>query len=88
MSIESQPSGVAGLAMTRSAKAQVVKNLVMSPEADEFLAELAQRSGLSEGNVLVLALGMFRTAIEAKQQGKHFGVAQNSENLDVELIGF
>jgi hypothetical protein len=60
----------------------------MTPEADEFLADLAQRTGLSEGDVLRLALGMFKTAVDAKQQGKHVGIASTPNVLDTELVGF
>ena len=61
----------------------------MTPEADEFLADLAHRTGLSEGDVLRLALGVFvKNAVDAKQQGKHVGVASTPDVLDVELVGF
>ena len=60
----------------------------MTPEANELLADLAQRTGLSEGDVLRLVLGMFKTAVDAKQQGKHVGVASTPDVLDIELVGF
>ena len=88
MSSMSQPIEVVDRSISESARAQVVKNLTMTPEADEFLAELARKSGLSEGKVILMGLGMFRTAIDAKEQGKHIGVAQNAEDLDIELVGF
>ncbi len=71
-----------------TATARVVRNLAMTPEANELLADLAQRTGLSEGDVLRLALGMFKTAVDAKQQGKHVGVASTPDVLDIELVGF
>ena len=77
-----------GLSVSGSAKARIVRNLTMTPEADEFLADLAHRTGLSEGDVLRLALGMFKNAVDAKQQGKHVGVASTPDVLDVELVGF
>jgi hypothetical protein len=76
------------LPFTGTATARVVRNLAMTPEADEFLANLAQRTGLSEGDVLRLALGMFKTAVDAKQNGKHVGVASTPDVLDMELVGF
>ena len=76
------------LSFTATATARVVRNLAMTPEADEFLADLAWRTGLSEGNVLRLALGMFKTAVDAKEQGKHVGVTANPDALDIELVGF
>lgn len=77
-----------GLSFGGTAKDRIVRNLAMTPEANEFLADLAQRTGLSEGDVLRLALGMFKTAVDAKQQGKHVGVASAPDVLDIELVGF
>jgi hypothetical protein len=79
---------LAGIALGATAKARVVKNLVMTPGADELLADLADRTDSSEGNVLRLALGMFKTALDAKEQGKHVGVTSTPEVLDVEFVGF
>src|SRR4051794_40307445 len=67
---------------------RVERNLAMTAEADEFLAHLARRTGLSEGNVIRLALGMLKTALDAKEQGKHVGVTRNPDALDFELVGF
>lgn len=69
-------------------KARVIRNLTMTPAAGELLANLADRSGLSEGDVLRLALAMFKTAVDAREQGKHVGVASSPEVLDLELVGF
>lgn len=60
----------------------------MTPEADDLIANLARETGLNEGDVLRLALGMFKTAVDARKQGKHVGVAARPEALDVELVGF
>ena len=43
-----------GLSFGGTSKARIVRNLAMTPEANEFLADLAQRTGLSEGDVLRL----------------------------------
>ncbi|MGC8641203.1 MAG: hypothetical protein ACP5XB_15155 [Isosphaeraceae bacterium] len=76
------------LSLTDEATARVVRNLAMTPAAEEFLGDLAHKTGLSEGEVLRRALGMFKTAVDAKQQGKHVGVASTPDVLDVELVGF
>ncbi|MHB1559253.1 MAG: hypothetical protein ACYC61_17520 [Isosphaeraceae bacterium] len=76
------------VAFDTSVKARVIRNLTMTPAADELLANLADRSGLSEGDVLRLALAMFKTAVDAREQGKHVGVASSPEVLDLELVGF
>jgi hypothetical protein len=77
-----------GLALRDSAKVQIEKTLAMTPEADDFLVDLARRTRLKEGDVIRLALGMFKVALDAKDQGKHVGVADNSDALEIELVGF
>ena len=77
-----------GFSLDATATARIVRNLAMTPEAGELLANLAERTGLSEGNVLRLALGMFKTAVDARQQGKHVGVTSTPDVLDIELVGF
>jgi hypothetical protein len=76
------------LSFRDTATARIERNLAMTPEADSFLADLARRTGLKEGDVLRLALGMFKTAVDAKEQGKHVGVAGTSDALEIELVGF
>lgn len=83
-----EATGAAQGVATASAAARVVRSLAMTPEADEYLADLAQRTGRDEGDVLRLALGMLKTAVDAREQGKHVGVAGTPEALDVEWVGF
>lgn len=77
-----------GLSFTGTATARIVRNLAMTPEANELLASLAQKTCMSEGDVLRLALGMLNVAVDAKRQGKHVGVAGSPDALDLELVGF
>lgn len=77
-----------GVTFGGSAKASVVRNLAMTPAADELLASLADRAGVSQGDVPRLALAMFKTAVDAREQGKHVGVASSSDVLDLEFVGF
>ncbi len=84
-----QPEAATGGATIGGAsKAQIVRNLAMTPEADKFLADLSEKSGLSEGQVIRLALGLFKTAVEARERGKHVGIAGTSDALEIELVGF
>jgi hypothetical protein len=76
------------LSFTGTETARVVRNLAMTPEANELLTSLAQKTGMSEGDVLRLALGMLNVAVDAKRQGKHVGVAGSPDALDLELAGF
>ncbi|AGA27192.1 hypothetical protein [Singulisphaera acidiphila] len=88
MGFPHEASLASGIAISGQATARIERNLGMTPEAGRFLADLASRSGHSEGDVIRLALGMFRTALDAKETGKHFGVASSPESLDIELVGF
>lgn len=88
MSATHESTAPGGAVAEEAPALQVERILAMTPEAEEFLAELSRRSGLREGEVIRLALGLFGTAIEAREQGKHFGIASASENLDVEIVGF
>lgn len=76
------------LSVTGTATARVERNLAMTPEAGDLIARLARETGLSEGDVLRLALGMFKVAVDARKEGKHVGVAESPEALDLELVGF
>jgi len=66
----------------------VVRSLIMSRDAYELLAGLARETGQSEGDVFRLALGMYRVAVDAKNEGKHVGVANLAEALDQEFTDF
>lgn len=85
---EATALGSGSLLIGGTASARIERNLAMTPEADEYLADLAERTGLTEGNVIRLALAMFKTAIDAKRAGKHVGVAKDSDVLEIELVGF
>jgi hypothetical protein len=76
------------LTMSAAVTARVVRNLVMTRDANELLASLAQETGCGEGDVLRLALGMFKVAVDARKTGKHVGVASSPDALDLELTGF
>ncbi len=83
-----EAAGSSSLSLTASGTARVVRNLVMTRDAYELIAGLAQETGLSEGDVLRLALGIFKVAVDARKEGKHVGVARSPEALDLELTGF
>jgi hypothetical protein len=76
------------LSTTETVTARVVRNLSMTPEANELLASLARERGIREGDVLRLALGMFQVAVDARKEGKHVGVVGSPEVLDLEFVGF
>lgn len=69
-------------------RTRVVRAIAMTPEANELLTGLARETGLSEGDVLRLALGLFKVASEARRRGQHVGIASTPEALDLEFVGF
>jgi len=79
-----ETTGSSGLAIT----APVVKSLIMSPDANELLTSLARETRQSEGDVFRLALGMYKVAVDAKNEGKHVGIANLAEALDQEFTDF
>jgi len=88
MGITHEATVSTGLTMSATVTGRVMRNLAMTRDANELLATLAQETGLGEGDVLRLALGMFKVAVDAKKEGKHVGVARSPEALDLELTGF
>jgi hypothetical protein len=60
----------------------------MTRDAHDLIAGLAKDTGLSEGDVLRVALRIFKVAVDARKEGKHVGVARSPEGLDLELTGF
>ena len=57
------------LSLTDKVTARVVRNLAMTPAAEEFLAELAHRTRLSEGDVIRLGLACSRQQLRPSSRG-------------------
>jgi hypothetical protein len=68
--------------------APIVRQLIMSRDAYELIAGLAQETRQGEGDVLRLALGMYKLAVDARKEGKHVGIADLAEGLDREFTEF
>ncbi|HZW30440.1 MAG TPA: hypothetical protein VFF52_06995 [Isosphaeraceae bacterium] len=88
MSTTQQASASDALSGTDTPTTRVVRELVMTPAASELLTGLAQATGTTEGDVLRLALGMFKVAVDSRKEGKHVGIATSPEALDIEFVGF
>jgi hypothetical protein len=88
MGIVHEATAACGASSSATATARIERNLAMTPEADDFLADLARRTALREGDVIRLALSMLKTAVDAKEQGKHVGIAGTPDGLDIEFVGF
>jgi hypothetical protein len=88
MSMTEQASATDAMSVPESTTARVVRELVMTPEASELLTGLARETGRTEGDVLRMAIGMFKVAVDSKKEGKHVGVSPSREALDLEFVGF
>ena len=88
MSTTQQASASDTISATGTATARVERDLVMTPAASELLTGLAQETGTTEGDVLRMALGMFKVAVDSTKEGKHVGVTASPEALDIEFVGF
>lgn len=62
-------------------------SLDISPELNELLADLASKMGGSKSDVLRKAIALMEVAVEAKRQGKKFGIAEKDQQLATEIVG-
>jgi hypothetical protein len=86
MSTTYQASAPGSMREDDAATARVERRLVMTPAASELLTELAKETGTSESDVLRMAVGLLKVAVDAKKEGKHFGIAESPEALDIEYV--
>jgi len=59
----------------------------VSPEMNARLEELCKVTGLEMGELINRAVGLFKGAVEAIEQGKHVGIAASSDDLEIEYTG-
>ena len=88
MSTTYQASASDTMAASDIATNRVERKLVMTPEASQLLADLAEETGTTESDVLRMAIGLFKAAVDSKREGKHLGIATSPEGLDIEFIGY
>lgn len=62
-------------------------SLDISPEANALLEELAEKIGGTKSEVLRKAIALMEVAVEAKRQGKKFGIAEKEQPLATEIVG-
>jgi hypothetical protein len=62
-------------------------NLQMSAETNDLLEKIADDAGSNKSEVIRQAIALMKFAHEAKQKGKHFGVVNDPDKLDVEIVG-
>jgi predicted transcriptional regulator len=68
-------------------RSKVRLSLDISPELNELLDRLAATIGGTKSDVLRKAIALMEVAVEAKRQGKKFGIAEKDQPLATEIIG-
>lgn len=68
-------------------KEKVRLSLDISAELNALLEQLASTTGGTKSDVLRKAIALMEVAVEAKRQGKKFGIADKDQQLATEIIG-
>lgn len=68
-------------------RGKVRLSLDISPELNSLLEQLAADIGGTKSEVLRKAIALMQVAVEAKKQGKKFGIAEKDQPLATEIIG-
>lgn len=68
-------------------KDSVRLTLVVSPELNERLEQLASNSHTSKSEVLRKAIALFDLAAEAKAGKKRIGILDQNKQLETEIVG-
>lgn len=72
--------------MINNQKVKVRLNFVVSPEINQTLEELAQKTGGTKTEVFRRAIALMELIVDAKQQGKKVGITHKDQSLDTEII--
>lgn len=72
---------------TSDERSKVRLSLDVSPEANELLERLADQIGGTKSDVLRKAIVLMEVAVQAKRDGKKFGIAEKDQQLATEIIG-
>ena len=68
-------------------KDSVRLSLVVSPELNERLEQLATANHTSKSEVLRKAIALFDIASEAKAEKKRIGILDQNKRLETEIVG-
>lgn len=71
----------------KAERGKVRLSLDISVELNDLLEELAEKTGGTKSDVLRRAITLMEVAVEAKRQGKKFGIAEKDQPLATEIIG-
>ncbi|HEX4951186.1 MAG TPA: DNA-binding protein [Blastocatellia bacterium] len=68
-------------------RSKIRLSLDISPETNELLEQLARQIGGTKSEVLRKAIVLMEVAVEAKRQGRKFGIAEKDQPLATEIVG-
>lgn len=68
-------------------RSKIRLSLDISPETNSLLEDLAGKIGGTKSEVLRKAIVLMGVAVEAKRQGKKFGIAEKDQALTTEIVG-
>ncbi len=68
-------------------KTKVRLSLDISTEMNSLLEQLSEKTGGTKSDVLRKAIALMEVAVDAKRQGKKFGIAEKDQQLATEIIG-
>lgn len=69
------------------ARERIRLSLDVSPELNDRLEVLADRSHSSKSDVLRKAIALMDVAVQARDEGKRLGIAEKGQPLSTEIIG-
>ena len=72
---------------TSSEGTTTLLTLRLSPEMDRTIEALMRRTSMPKADVLNMAVGLLKAAVEAVDRGKRVGVAGDEAELEVEFTG-
>ncbi|OUL17661.1 DNA-binding protein [Nostoc sp. T09] len=62
-------------------------SLDVSPELNDIITELAQKSGSTKSDVLRKAIALMEIAIDAKDRGEKLGLVDKTQSVNTEIVG-
>lgn len=68
-------------------KTKIRLSLDVSPELNETLDELAQKTGTTKSDILRKAIALMEVAVEAKEKHNRLGVFDEEQHLVREIVG-
>jgi hypothetical protein len=68
-------------------RSKVRLSLDISTEMNSLLEQLSATTGGTKSDVLRKAIALMEIAVDAKRQGKKFGIAEKDQQLATEIIG-